>query len=265
MEKFKKVAIITGASSGIGLETAKYFSQKNYIVYGISKSEFSSEIFTHYQCNICDIDNMKKIFDEIYLKEGRIDLVINNAGLGISGAIESATKEDIATIFNVNLIALVNVCRISIAYLRKTKGRIINTGSVAGVIPLPFQACYSATKSAVENFSQALDMEVKNFGIRVCCVRPGDTKTKFTQNRIKNSNEDKSQYKLRVEKSVAKMEKDEQKGMSPICVSKLMYKLATKKNPPYVATVGFSYKFLCALSKILPNRLKNYIIKKIYG
>lgn len=265
MEKKQKVVLITGASSGIGLETANFLSKKGYKVYSVSRREYLNDKFTNYICDINNTAQFKEILDKIYKIEGRLDLLVNNAGMGISGSIENTSKDKIEMIFQTNLISLVKISSISIEYLRKTKGRIINIGSVAGVIPLPFQACYSSTKSAVENFSSALDMEVRNFGMRVLCVRPGDTKTNFTNNRVKNEQENDAFYSNRVKKSISKMERDEQKGMKPISVSKLIYKMATRKNPPPVATVGFSNKLICVLAKFLPKRLVNYIIKGIYG
>lgn len=265
MEKKQKVVLITGASSGIGLETANFLSKKGYKVYSVSRREYLNDKFTNYICDINNTAQFKEILDKIYKIEGRLDLLVNNAGMGISGSIENTSEDKIEMIFQTNLISLVKISSISIEYLRKTKGRIINIGSVAGVIPLPFQACYSSTKSAVENFSSALDMEVRNFGMRVLCVRPGDTKTNFTNNRVKNEQENDAFYSNRVKKSISKMERDEQKGMKPINVSKLIYKMATRKNPPPVATVGFSNKLICVLAKFLPKRLVNYIIKGIYG
>ncbi|MBE5746468.1 MAG: SDR family NAD(P)-dependent oxidoreductase [Clostridiales bacterium] len=260
----KKVILITGASSGIGLTTAEFLSSKGYVVYGTARKPFENKNFKTIVADVNNHIEMENVFETVLKEEGQIDVVINNAGIGISGAIEYTKKQDIENIFNTNAIAVVDICSIAIKYLRKTKGKIINIGSVAGVVPLPFQACYSATKSAVENFSQALRNEVKDFGIKVTCIRPGDTKTGFTAARVK-SEEKADDYNKRIQKSVSKMEKDEQNGMSALCVSKVIYKCIKKKNPALVKTVGCSYKFLCLLVKILPTRLVNFIIKKLYG
>ena len=261
--KNKQVVIITGASSGIGLETANFFADKGYTVYGISLNEFSHPKFAHFSANVCDRAKMSQIFEEIYQKEGQIDIVINNAGIGISGAIEYVTEKDLDAIFNVNIKAVIMTSAIALPYLRKSKGKIINTSSVAAPISIPFQACYSATKSAIESFSLALCNEVKPFGVKVSCVRPGDTKTGFTGARVKTEVVN-DVYGNRIKKSVEKMEKDEQHGAKPISVSKLMYKVAKRKNPPLVCTVGFGYKLICLLCKVLPTRLVNYIVSKLY-
>ena len=260
----KKVILITGASSGIGLCTAEYLSRKGYVVYGTARKPFSNENFKQIVADVNNHTEMEKVFEMIILKEGQLDVVINNAGFGISGAIEFTKKEDIEKIFDTNVVSVIDICSMAIKYLRNTKAKIINIGSVAGVVPLPFQACYSATKSAIENFSLALQNEVNNFDIKIVCVRPGDTKTGFTKARVK-SEELNSFYGNRIEKSIKKMEKDEQKGMDALCVSKVIYKAIKKKKPRSVITVGFSYKFLCFLVKIFPTKFVNFIIKKLYG
>lgn len=263
--KIDKVVLITGVSKGIGRATAEFLTEKGYKVYGISRSKPENVIFSHYTCDVTNYDKYKEIINDILQKEGKIDVLINNAGIGISGAIEHSLPKDVNNLFNINVNALINLTAITLPYLRESKGRIINIGSVAGPIPIPFQACYSASKSAIETFSLALDMEVGEYGVRVSCVRPGDTKTSFTDSRVKTEVEGDDVYGKRIARSVSKMEKDEQNGVPAINVGKLIYKILKKKNPPRVATVGFGYKFLCGLAKILPNCIKNKIIKSIYG
>ena len=263
MKNTNKVVIITGASSGIGLCTANYLKSKGYTVYGIAITEAETD-FPLYIADVCNHDRIKEIFEEIYQKEKHIDVVYNNAGMGISGALEYTEKKRIEKIFNINTIAVIDISSIAIPYLRESKGKIINTSSVASPCAIPFQACYSATKSAVETFSFALRNEVKPFGITVTCIRPGDTKTGFTANREKNAIEG-DVYNNHIKKSVEKMEKDEQNGADPITVSKVVEKVIKKKNPPLVATVGFSYKLVCVLVKFLPMRFANYLIGKLYG
>ncbi|MGN1208538.1 MAG: SDR family NAD(P)-dependent oxidoreductase [Christensenellales bacterium] len=259
----KKIAIITGASSGIGLATAELFASKGYKVFGISRGEFKSDLFKHYSCDVTNKQGMQAIFEEIFKAEGRIDVVINNAGMGISGAIEYLTESDLDKIMDVNVKGVILTSSLAIPYLRLSKGKIINTSSVASVIPIPFQACYSATKSAIESFSFALANELKPQGIKVTCVRPGDTKTGFTKNRLKTEVENEI-YGKRITSSVKKMEKDEKNGKSPNTVAKVMLKVASKKNPPLAVTVGFGYKCISFLSKILSKRFINKIVYKLY-
>lgn len=258
-----KVIVITGASSGIGLQTANFLASKGYKIYGISRRDFESDKFVYYKGDVTNKKDMIAILEDIYNKEQRIDVLINNAGMGISGAVEYINDDDLNKIFDVNVKAVINMCSICLPYLRKSRGKIINISSVGAVIPLPFQSCYSATKSAIEVFSFALFNEVKSQGIQICCVRPGDTKTGFTSARIKTEivNE---VYGEKIKNSVEKMEKDETKGVAPIKVSKVIYKALKRKHMPLVKTVGLNYKFICFLQKILPLKFVNWIVGKIY-
>lgn len=258
-----KVVIITGASSGIGLATARRLTQRGYKVYGLALNEFYDEAFECFQTDVNDLASVQNIFKTVKQREGRIDAVVNNAGFGIAGAVEYATPEKIQSIFDTNLTALVKISSLAIKYLKETKGNLINISSVAGVLPIPFQACYSATKAAVLNFSLALDCEVRRFGVKVTAVLPGDTKTGFTAARVIEGGED--DYGGHVGKSVRRMEKDEQNGKSPDTVARVIQKVLKKRRPPLKATVGFQYKLFVFLSKILPTRFINFILRKMYG
>ena len=261
----KKVIVISGASSGIGLSTANYFLDNGWVVYGIATrpAEKVNAKFNYYQGDICDSLLMQKIAKEIYDREGRIDVLFNNAGFGISGAIEFTEKEKIEKIFDVNIIAHIDMCKLYIPYLRETKGKIIFTSSVAASAAIPFQACYSATKAGIEGFALALSKEVHNSGIKVSCVRPGDIKTGFTEARDKNEQTNEA-YGDIVKKKTSNMEKCEINGMQPITVAKQVYKVARRKNPPLISSVGFGYKFISSIIKILPVRWSNYLVYKFY-
>lgn len=260
------VIIITGASSGIGFCTAKYLASLGHTVYGLSRRIVKDENFYSICCDMTDYEQVSKVFQDIYGKESKIDVLVNNAGMGIAGAIEHTNAEEIKKIFDVNVLALINACKTIVPYMRKGGGgKIVNVGSVAGDIPIPFQSCYSATKSAVDMFTMAFGLEVKDFNVKTTCVMPGDTKTGFTQNREKNATLEDENYKTRIKASIEKMEKDETNGVSPLCVSKVIKKVIYKKNPPSKIAVGFSYKFIVFLNKILPRKFMLWVVKKIYG
>lgn len=260
------VVVITGASSGIGRKTAEYLTNKGYKVYGLARRKVENLSFELLQCDITNSEALKKSFEEIFEKEGRIDVLVNNAGMGIAGAIEHTSEEDIQNIFNLNVLALINSSKMVVPFMRQTGGgKIINIGSVAGAIPIPFQTCYSATKSAVDMFSMAFGLEVKDFNISLTTVMPGDTKTGFTDSRVKNQTMEDEAYGKRIARSVEKMEKDEQGGKDPVSVSKVIHKVIRKKHSPSKITVGFGYKTLVFLQKILPRKLMLFIVKKIYG
>lgn len=257
----KKVIVITGASSGIGKVCANYLYDKGYKVYGLNRTPIISEKIEYIKCDVTNEEDVKNAFLNI---EEDIYAVINNAGMGISGAIEYATSVDVSRIIDVNIKGVINVCKYAIPRLRATKGKIINIGSVAGELTIPFQTFYSMSKVAVSTYTEGLRMELKPFGIKATTVLPGDTKSSFSKNRKKTEVVDEL-YKDRIERSISRMEKDEQSGKDPISVAKVIYKLLKRKNPPVKVTVGFIYKLFVFLKRILPSRLVNYILYKMYG
>lgn len=260
-----RVVVITGASSGIGKTTAEFFVSKGDIVYGLSRRVLG-DAFNELKCDITNTEDVKVCINKIIEKEGRIDILINNAGMGISGPVETTNTEDAKKLFDVNFFGTVNVINEVLPYMRKErKGRIINISSVASPIPIPFQTFYSASKAAIDSLTFALRAEVSDFNIKVSSVLPGDTKTGFTASREKQDLNAAGEYAEKMQRSISQMEKDEQNGMDSTNVAKLVYKVSKKKNPPVHVTVGFQYKLLVLLAKILPKRLVNRIVKGIYA
>lgn len=261
----KKVVIISGASSGIGLKTAEYFADRNYIVYNFSRRVVEHNKIKSIKCDVTDEDQIKSAVTQVFNEQKRIDVLINNAGFGISGSSENQSLSDVKKLFEVNFMGAVNLTSHVLPIMREQKyGKIINTGSAAGVFPIPFQSFYSATKSAIDIWSKALSLEVKPFGVQVCTVLVGDTKTDFTGKRVKNT-ESGTVYEKVLEKSIVKMERDEQNGKDPITVSKTMFKLAERKKMPPNKVVGFSYKMLVFLNKILPTKFMLWVVSKLYS
>ena len=247
-------------TSGIGLFTARRLAKKGYKVYGLARREFSDELFECIRADVTDLASVSRALDDIYRRESRIDAVINNAGMGIAGAVEYASPDQIQRIFDTNLTALVKISSVAVKYLKETKGNLINIGSVAGALPIPFQSCYSATKAGVLNFSLALDGEVRRFGVKVTVIQPGDTKTGFTAARVVEGGE--ADYGGQ---SIRRMEHDEQNGKSPETVAKAAEKTLKRRKPPLKITVGGQYKLFIGLAKLLPVRLVNYILRKLYA
>ena len=258
-----KIVVITGASAGIGKATAKYFTDRGDKVYNLSRrnNPNTENIKT-------DVSNRQNVFDsvnEVFQRENRIDVLVNCAGFGIAGAVETAKEEDIKKIFDVNFMGTVYPIQAVLPYMRSQQsGSIINVSSAGAPLSLPFQAFYSSTKSAISTLTEALKIEVAPYNIKVCAVLPGDIVTEFTDKRetFIPSND---AYKERVASSVGKMSKDERNGMSPDTIAKLIYKMAYKKNPPVYVVGGLSYKILVRLSKVLPKSLVVFLIGKLYG
>lgn len=252
-----KVAVITGATSGIGLATAELLTRKGFKVYGIARKPFEG-CFECFCADVCDYPAIDGILNEITAREGKIDLFINNAGMGIAGAMDEASPENVQKIVDVNLTALFVLSGKAVNAMKARGGKIINISSVGGIMPLPYQAMYSATKAGVEIFSRALANEVKPFNVKVTAVLPGDTKTGFTAARVCEGENGTAK------KSVAKMARDEQKGKSPESVAKVIYKIAKRKNPPLRVSVGGVSKLEVFLSRLLSVKFLNFIIRKIY-
>ena len=182
----KQVLLITGASSGIGKAAAILFAENGWKVYGVARKDFDIPNVTAVLGDVTKVEDMKKVVEFVIKQEGQLDLLINNAGFGISGASEFSSVDDIRKIFEVNFIGAVSLTQTVLPFMRKQGyGRIINTSSVASVVPIPYQSFYSATKSALDTWAKALKIEVAPFNIKVSNVLPGDTKTEFTSRREK--------------------------------------------------------------------------------
>lgn len=260
-----KVVFITGVSSGIGFALADKLSCLGAKVYGVARKEYKSDKFCCYQCDVNDSEKMEKILKTVFEKEGRLDIFVNNAGYGIAGAIENTKTESIYNLVDTNLSAVINLSAKAIPYLKKSQdGRIINISSIGGIVPLPYQAVYSATKAGVDIFSRALANEVKPFGIKVTVVMPGDIKTGFTANRKIENAEKEDDFSKAVLLSIKKVEKDEQTGKGPEGVVKVICKTLKKKKPPLKVSVGFWYKCVTPLVRFLPTKMVNWIVEKLY-
>ena len=262
----RQVVVITGATSGIGKITANYLNQNNFVVYSLSRRLLEDKNINYISCDVTNREQVKKAVNEILEKEDTIDVLINNAGFGISGSIENQDINEIKNIFNVNFLGTVNVTQEVLPIMRKQNfGKIINTSSVASIFPIPFQSYYCATKASLDIWAKTLRLEVKKFNIQVCNILVGDTKTGFTAVRQKSSADKGTVYEDIVKSSVEKMEKDEQKGKDPITVAKIVYSLIKKKKMPATKTVGFGYKCLVFLEKILPQSLMLWVVSKLYS
>ena len=245
-----KVVIITGGSSGIGLCTAAALLDRGCKVYELSRRDSEVEGITHLRCDITDEEQIKAAVAQVLDENGRIDILINNAGFGISGAVEFTETSDAQRLFDVNFFGMVRMNRAILPLMREQgHGRIVSLSSVAAPVPIPFQTYYSAGKAAVNSYTMALSNEVKPFGITVAAVMPGDIKTGFTAAR----------------RSVAGMEKDEQTGMDPAAAGRFIADVALKNSRKPLYTIGLAYKGAVFLTKILPARWLNGLIGMIYA
>lgn len=253
------VAVITGASGGIGKETAKELVKAGYEVICLSRTPCDADKVKSVKCDITKNEDIEAAFSKI----DKVDLLINNAGFGVSGSVEFTDMAEIKAQFELNYFAQISVIKAAIPLLRQSRGRIINISSAASVFAIPFQSFYSATKASVESLTCALNNELSMFGISVCAVRLGDVKTGFTAARRKNFRGD-DVYAGMIAKSVKVMENDEINGIQPLEIAKAIVKTAQKKKLPLITTVGAKYKLLCTLEKILPCKTVNKIVGSMY-
>lgn len=261
----KKTAVVTGASRGIGRETALLLSRNGYEVFDLSRSGDSSEGIRHIKTDLRSEEDIVGAFEEIFRERESLDLLVNNAGFGISGAVEFTKTEDAKRLFDVNFFAPFICSKEAVKYLRKSENpHIINISSAAAIFPLPFQAFYSASKAAVYSFSSALGGELLPFGIKVNTVMPGDSKTGFTAMREKSC-EGSELYGGRIARSVSAMEKDEQGGFSPRLVAEAILKIAQSDKTGGIYVVGGKYKLFASIAKLMPEKLKNKLLFKMYG
>lgn len=266
MEKITpKTVLITGGNSGIGQAAAAALSQKGCTVYEISRRDSNRPPVRHIGADVTREESVAKAVDEILMREGKIDIVINCAGYGISGAIEFTDVKNAKAQFDVNFFGMVLVNKLVLPHMRKAgSGRILNISSVAAAAHIPFQAYYSATKAAMNSYSFALANEVRPYGISVAAIMPGDICTGFTDAREKLHAGD-EEYDGRIGRNIRKMEKDEQNGMSAAKAGDYIAKIALKRKIKPLYTIGFSYQLLYLLIKFLPCRVRNYIVGILYA
>lgn len=257
-----RTIVITGGTSGLGKEVAKLFKLNGDEVFilGRTADETNPNEF------ICDVTNMEettKVFQKIAETNPKIDILINSAGYGISGAAELNTPQEVQNMFDVNYFGLLNSTNSALPFM--TKGsKIINISSCCGLFAMPFRIHYCASKSAVNMLSYGMRMELSDVKIQVCSVCPGDIQTNFTKNRIKNfqTNE---KYGDRVENATGWVEKRNSKRMSVEYCAESLYKICNKKNLKPMKIIGKKYKMFYVLTKLFSINKFLKISNKLFG
>jgi len=254
-----KVVLITGASSGIGKSIAEYLLENGMTVYGTSrnpKSSVASGVIM-LSLDVNDVDSIRKAIKTIIDAEGKLDVLINNAGMGITGSIEDTPTKEMQNVFNTNFFGAIDVMKAVLPQMRKQQsGLIINITSIAGYMGLPFRGIYSATKGALELVTEAVRMEVKNFGIQITNVAPGDFATNIASGRYHTPVFDASPYKEIYQQNLDLMDSYVDNGGDPIQMAKVIYKIINKSKPKIHYKVGdFMQKFSIVLKRILPDKV----------
>lgn len=272
-----RVVLITGASSGIGKACADHLCQKGYFVYGTSRrvpsdyTEGLKDLHTGcpkmIQMDVRDDASVEQGIDLILRQKGRLDVVVNNAGFGIVGSVEDSSVEDVKDQFETNFFGVVRVCRAVLPHMRQQgSGYVVNISSLGGLMAIPFQGVYSASKFALEGLTEALRMEVKPFGINVSLIEPGDFKTGFTAGRVmtKQSRHN-GAYAVRFKRALDVMEKAEISGPGPYRLARLLERIINHPSPRLRYTAGLlSQRFSVFLKKIMPSSFFEQMVLKAY-
>jgi NAD(P)-dependent dehydrogenase (short-subunit alcohol dehydrogenase family) len=266
----QKVILVTGASSGLGHAIAKALAAKNHRVFGTARAPRQAALdgFTALALDVTQEQSVAACIAEIIRDAGRIDAVVNNAGFGIAGAIEDTTAAEAQSQFDTNFFGTHRVCRAVLPHFRARRaGTIINMSSLAGRISLPFQGFYSATKFAIEAYTEALRMEVRSFGIGVAMIEPGDFATSFTANRrMASGSIPLSPYYESAVRAVAIMARDEQANhdLSPVtdAVEAILQSRRPALRYPRANAIQRTFN---ALRPFLPQAVAESLIRVTYG
>jgi NAD(P)-dependent dehydrogenase (short-subunit alcohol dehydrogenase family) len=270
MQPASRVVLVTGASSGFGKAIAAALAAGGHKVFGGARRAPADPPagVTNLSLDVTDESSVKSCVAAVIAAAGSIDAVINNAGMGIAGAIEDTTVEEAKTQFETNFFGTHRVCRAVLPHMRaQRRGHIINMSSLAGHIPLPFQGFYSATKFAIEAYSEALRMELRPFGIAVSMIEPGDFATGFTASRRMTSASDpQSAYREACERAIARMARDEQANadLTPV-VSAVQQILANGRPALRHPRATAVQRGFVALRPFMPDALVEYLIRDTYG
>ncbi len=253
-----KVVLITGGSSGIGKSVGEFLSEKGFIVYGTSRKpeNITNHPFKLVALDVTNTETISQAVDTIIRNEGRLDVLVNNAGMGITGSVEDTPTHEMRKVFNTNFFGAIDVMKAVLPQMRKQKnGLIINVTSIAGYMGLPFRGIYSATKGALEITTEAIRMEVKSFGIEVCNVAPGDFATNIASGRYHTPVFEDSPYKETYQQNLDLMNAHVDSGGDPIQMARTIYKIMNTQKPKIHYKVGdFMQKFSIVLKRILPDK-----------
>lgn len=248
----QKVAVVTGSSSGIGLETSLMLARNDYITYATMRTPDKKVVIKTtaekenlpikvVQLDVTDDNSVKSAIDMINSESGRIDVLVNNAGYALGGALEDLSMEEIKAQYETNLLGLIRVTQAVLPIMRRQKsGIIVNLSSAAGIFGIPGASAYTSTKFAVEGLSESIGYELEPFGIKVVLIEPGFVKTNFANAMVlaKNSQDPASPYLRMMQRIVANSTEATKSGSSADLVSKIILDAVTNSNPKLRNLVG---------------------------
>ena len=263
-QQTRPVAIVTGATAGIGEATARALHAAGYQVFGTYRKPPAAKIagVDYVACDVTSDQEVATAVREVNAKAGRIDLLVNNAGVGLVGAAEESSLEQARSIFDVNLFGVIRMTKAVLPSMRQQRsGRIVNISSVMGLIPSPFMALYSSSKHAVEGYSQALDHEVRVGGIRVVLVEPSYTRTTFESNALA-ADQNIEHYPLARANAEAVMRNEATKADPPEVVAATVVTAATAVKPQLRYTAGRDATTVSLLRRFVPTSAFDKSLRK---
>jgi len=270
MKYNNRVVLITGASTGIGQACAAHLHQQGYCVYGTSRHAHAAKSANTFNMIQMDVDNDQSVklgIDLIMSNESRLDVVLNNAGYGFAGAFEDTQIDEAKAQFETNFFGVMRVCQAVLPIMRDQQaGHIINVSSISGLVSIPYQSMYSASKFALEGAMEALRLEVKPFGVQVVLIEPGNFRTEITANRRKSAvSQNSSVYADPYMTAVGVMEADELNGPSPYQIAYLLEKIINNPSPRLRYLVGTAAeKLVIPAKKYFPARLFEWALSKYF-
>lgn len=263
-----KVILITGGSSGIGKSVGEYLAQKGFKVYGTSRNpdNHPNSKFPILALDVKKNDTIKQTVNTVIDTEGKLDVLINNAGAGITGPIEEIPEEEIKANFDTNFFGPIRVIKAVLPQMRvQNSGLIINVTSIAGYMGLPYRGIYSASKGALELLTEAFRMELKDFNIKMTNVAPGDFATNIAAGRYHVPLLDNSPYKKPYGETLNLMNTHVDNGSDPNLMAEAIFKIINTQNPKVHYKVGeFLQKFSIVLKRILPSKVYEKMLMNHY-
>jgi len=258
------VAIVTGATAGIGLATADLLRKEGYTVYGTSRRPEGDTRngIAMLACDVTRDESAASVIAEVLRRSGRIDLLVNNAGFGLIAGAEESSIEQAKAVFEVNLFGAMRMTNHVLPLMRQQRsGRVINIGSVVGFLPAPYYAIYSATKHAIEGYSQTLDHEVRGFGIRVLVIEPAFTRTSFETNLVA-PDRPLAIYEAARKSMIETSRQQVEQGDDPRVVARVVLKAAQAAKPRLRYPAGPAARQLALMRKLVPEGIFNSILRK---
>ncbi|WGK94067.1 MULTISPECIES: SDR family oxidoreductase [Flavobacterium] len=263
-----KVVLITGGSSGIGKAIGDFLFHKGFTVYGTSRNpeKVSNSLFPLIALDVREVASIQSAVATIIQEAGRLDIVINNAGVGITGPLEEIPMDEIKNNFETNFFGPIEVMKAALPQMRvQQSGLIINITSIAGYMGLPYRSVYSASKGALELITEALRMEVKSFGIQITNVAPGDFATNIAAGRFHAPVVQGSAYEKVYAGVLQTMDAHVDSGSNPNEMAEAVYRIIQNPNPKIHYKVGaFMQKFSIVLKRILPDKVYEKMLMNHY-